>query len=337
MNEALQPGAAMRRIGRTLLLIAALAATLMDLQGARAGDAWPTRPVTIVVPYPAGGVVDVRVRELTAGLEKELGQQVIVDNRPGAMGTIGGDRVAKAKPDGYTILAGTISDQAIVPAFGIKAPFDVERDLMPITPYVHGNSILVVPTSLGVKSVAELAALIRQKPGVLNYGTAGKGTFAHFLGRLFLRATGGDAVDVAYKGGSVMLPDLVSGRLQFQFEFVPTSMAFIESGRLRALMTTASKRVPVLPDVPTAREVGLADLEIMTWGGFFAPAGTPRPVIDRLSAAISKSLESAEIRQRWEAAGAEPTWSSPEEFTAFRKAERAKWERIANATGIRAE
>ena len=208
---------------------------------------------------------------------------------------------------------------------------------MPITPYVHGNSILLVPASLGVKTVAELAALIRQKPGALNYGTAGKGTVPHFLGRLFLRATGGDAVDVAYKGGSTWLPDLVSGRLQFQFDFVPTSMPFIEGGRLQALMTTAPKRVPVLPNVPTAREVGLADLEVMTWAGFFAPAGTPRSVIDRLSTVLAKAIASAEIRKRWEAAGAEPTWSSPEEFAVFCKSERAKWERIASTLGLKAE
>lgn len=282
--------------------------------------------------------MDVRVRELTASLEKDLGQRVIVDNRPGAMGMIGADRVAKAKADGYTLLVGTISDLAIVPAFGIKPPFDIDKDLAPITSYVHGSSILVVPVTLGPTSVPELVALLRQKPRELNYGTAGKGSFPHFLGRLFLRAAGGiEAADVPYKGASASLPDLVSGRLQFQFDFVPTSLSFIESGKLVALMTTAPQRVPVLPNVPTAREAGMPSLEVMTWGGFFAPAGTPRAIIDRLNAVIGKAVDAPDIRARWRAAGAEAFATTPEAFAAFWRAERVKWQRIADETGIKSD
>lgn len=309
---------------------------LVLVSAATAAD-FPSRPVTVVVPYPAGGVVDVRVRELGPLIEKDLGQQVIIDNRPGAMGMIGADRVAKAKADGYTILVGSVSDLAIVPAFGAKLPFDIDRDLTPVTSYVHGNSILVVPTSLGVGAMTELAARIKAKPGELNYGTAGKGSLPHFLARLFLKSIDGEAADVSYKGASAALPDLIGGRLQFQFDFVPTSLSFIESGKLRVLLTTAPQRIPVLPNIPTARESGLPDLEIMTWAGFFLPAGAPRSIIDRWNQAIRKAVSDPVVRARWEAAGAEAVASTPEEFAAFWKVDRARWQRIVGATGIKAD
>lgn len=309
-------------------LVLASAATAAD---------FPSRPVTVVVPYPAGGVVDVRVRELGPLIEKDLGQQVIIDNRPGAMGMIGADRVAKAKADGYTILVGSVSDLAIVPAYGAKLPFDMDRDLVPISTYVHGNLLLVVPASIEIRTLPELVARIRAKPGEYNYGTAGHGSITHFVGRLLLKSTGGDATDVTYKGASAALPDLVSGRLQFQFDFVPTSRSLIEAGKLRALITTAPRRVPVLPGVPTAREAGLPELEITTWAGFFLPAGVPRSVIDRWNQAIRKAVSDPDIRARWEAAGAEAVATTPEEFASFWKADRARWQRIADATGIKAD
>jgi tripartite-type tricarboxylate transporter receptor subunit TctC len=329
-EEAMNVGRPTRRTRAVAILALAVAFT------AKAAD-FPSRPVTVVVPYPAGGVVDVRVRELGPLLEKEMGQQVTIDNRPGAMGMIGADRVAKAKADGYTILAGSVSDLAIVPAYGVKLPFDVDQDLTPVTSYVHGNSILVVPTSLGVGNVTELVSRIRAGSGELNYGTAGKGSLPHFLGRLLLKAVGGEAVDVSYKGASAALPDLVSGRLQFQFDFVPTSLALVEAGKLRVLLTTAPARVPVLPNIPTAREAGLPELEIMTWAGFFLPVGAPRPVIDRWNQAIRNAVSDPDVRARWDAAGAEAVATTPEEFAAFWKADRRRWQRIAEATGIKAE
>ena len=322
---------------RCLGVLMAAAAMACAPSGAGAGDAYPTRPVTIVVPYPAGGIVDVRVREVAADLEKRLAQQVLVENRPGAMGLLGADRVAQSKPDGYTILAGSISDLAIAPALGVRIPFDIDKDLAPITQFVQGEAILVVPASVGVESVADLLRLIRQKPGELNYPTAGQGTLLHFLGRVFVKAAGAEAVDVPYKGGSMYMPDLVSGRLQFAFDFVPTSLPFIEGGRLRALLTTGARRIPILPQVPTAREAGLPELEIATWAGFFAPAGTPRPAIDRLNAAFAEVLSQPALRARWQAQGAEPRPSSPEDFLAHWRAERVRWKRVADATGIKLE
>ena len=322
---------------RCLGLLMAVAAMACAPSSAGAEDAYPTRPVTIVVPYPAGGVVDVRVREVAADLEKRLAQQVLVENRPGAMGLIGADRVAKSKPDGYTIFAGSVSDLAVAPAVGVKMPFDIDKDLTPITQYVQGEALLVVPASMGVESVADLQKLIRKKPGELTYPTVGQGSLLHFLGRVFVKATGAEAVDVPYKGGSSFLPDLVSGRLQFAFDFVPTSLPFIEGGRLRALLTTGARRIPVLPQVPTAREAGLPELEIATWAGFFAPAGTPRPVIDRLNVAFAEVLSQPALRARWQAQGAEPRPSSPEDFLAYWRAERARWKRWADAAGIKLE
>lgn len=312
-------------------------ASMCAMASSWAGDAYPTHSVTIVVPYLAGGIVDTRVRELAADLEKRIGQQVLVDNRPGAMGLIGADRVAKAKPDGYTILAGSVSDLAAVPALGVKVPFDIDKDLTPITQYVQGSSLLVVPTSLNVQSVAELLARIRQKPGELTYGTVGPGSLHHFLGRALVKEAGAEAVDVAYKGAAAYLPDLVSGRLQFTFDFVATSLPFIESGKLRGLLTTGTRRIPALPQVPTAREAGLPELEVVTWAGFFAPAGTPRPVIDRLNAAFAEVLSQPAIRARWQAQGAEAVSSSPEDLLVHWKAEKARWKRLADATGIKLE
>lgn len=323
--------------GRLSCCSCAVATFALVVAAVAAAADFPARPVTVVVPYPAGGIVDVRVRELGLLIEKDLGQQVIIDNRPGAMGMIGADRVAKAKADGYTILAGSVSELAIVPAYGVKLPFDMDRDLEPITTYVHGNLLLVVPAGLEIRTLPELVARIRAKPGEANYGTAGHGSITHFVGRLFLQGTGGVATDVTYKGASAALPDLVGGRLQFQFDFVPTSRPLIEAGKLRALITTANRRVPVLPGVPTAREAGLPELEIMTWAGFFLPAGAPRPVIDRWNQAIRKAVSDPDIRARWEAAGAEAVATTPEEFASFWKAERARWQRIADATGIKAD
>lgn len=316
---------------------AAIAVACVIAGAAAAADTYPTRLVTIVVPYPAGGVVDVRVREVAVDLEKRLGQQVLVENRPGAMGLLGADRVAKSKPDGYTILAGSISDLAVVPALGVKMPFDIDKDLTPITQMVQGEAILVVPASMDVESVADLQKLIRQKPGELTYPTVGQGSLLHFLGRLFVKVAGAEAVDVPYKGGSSFLPDLVSGRLQFAFDFVPTSRPFLEGGKLRALLTTGARRIPILPQVPTAREAGLPELEIATWAGFFAPGGTPRPVIDWLNAAFADVLSQPALRTRWQAQGAEPRPSSPEDFLAHWRSERAKWKRLSETTGIKLE
>lgn len=322
-------------IGRRLRWFAV--AAMMACEAASAAEAFPIRPVTIVVPYPAGGVVDVRVREVAADLEKRLGQQVLVDNRPGAMGLLGADRVAKSKPDGYTIFAGSVSDLAVVPALGVKVPFDIDKDLVPITPYIQGGSLLVVPAGLGVQSPTELLNLIREKPGELNYATVGQGSLLHFLGRALVREAGAEAVPVAYKGAAAYLPDLVSGRLQFAFDFVATSLPFIESGKLRPLLTTGARKIPALPQVPTAREAGLPELEIVTWAGFFAPSGTSRPVIDRLNAAFGEVLSQPALRSRWQAQGSEPVHSSPDDFLAFWNAERVKWKRLSDTTGIKLE
>jgi tripartite-type tricarboxylate transporter receptor subunit TctC len=245
--------------------------------------------------------------------------------------------VARSKPDGYTIVSGSVSDLAIVPAYGVKLPFDPLRDLEPITTWVHGNMILVSPASLGVKSAQDLVAVAKAKPGQLSYGTAGPGSLTHFAGELFEKLTGTDLLDIQYKGASQALPDLIAGRTQMQFDFPPTSLPFIKDGRLVPLLTTARRRIPLLPDVPTAREAGYPELEIITWSGYLAPAGTPRSVVDRLHDVFAKALSTPEVTRSFQSMGAEPVSSTPEEFAALIRAEQVRWQQIARKTGIRAE
>lgn len=316
-------------IASTLLLCA--------IASAADGDTYPLRSVTLVVPYPAGGIVDVRAREMAEIASRLTGQRFIVDNRPGATGTIGAAYAAKAKPDGYTVLVGSISELAVLPAFGRELPFDAERDLVPVSQYTRGLMLLVAHPNLGVGSVQDLVALARKRPSPLLYGTAGAGAVTDFPAQLMRVHYGAQVERVGYKSGSQALLDLIPGRLHFGFDFVATSIEHVRAGRLKPLMVTSRKRVPLLPDVPTAREAGYPELEIQTWGGFFVPRGTPPGVVRQLNALLQKVMEQPELQKSFAMAGSEVSGGPPEEFARFYADERRRWVEIVKKTGVTQE
>lgn len=317
------------------VLVALLLLLLAPL--ASAADAYPSKPVTIVIPYPAGSIVDVRVRQIADVATRQSGHRFIIENRPGAMGTLGAAHAARARPDGYTILSGSSSELNVVPAYGMSLGFDPEKDLSPITQWVRGSMLLVVPNSLGVDHVQELLALGRKRSEPLMFGSAGPGAITYFASKLLERHAGVQFVDVAYKSASQALLDLIPGRIQFQFDFAQTSLPHINAGKLKALMITAAKRAALLPDVPTAVEAGLPDLEIPTMTGFFAPRGTPDPIIRTLHRILAAAITSPEIEKVFAETGADAIGNTPEEFAAAMSADRARWTRIVRLTGIRAQ
>ncbi len=322
---------------RLLWHILALLALALHLVPGRADDAYPSNPIIIVVPYPAGSVVDVRVRQIADIATRQSSWRFVVENRPGAMGTIGAGYASRAKPDGYTILSGSSSELNVVPAYGMKLDFDPQQGLVPITQWVRGSMLLVVPSSLGVNTMQELLARGRQQPEPLMFGSAGPGAITFFASKLFEKKAGLKFVDVTYKSASQSLLDLIPARIQFQFDFVTTSLPHIKAGKLKPLMVTSPKRVPLLPDVPTANEVGFPDLEIATMSGFFAPHGTPEPIVRKLHRALVAAITSPELEKAFAEAGADAIGNTPEEFAAAMAADRKRWDEIVRLTGIHAE
>jgi tripartite-type tricarboxylate transporter receptor subunit TctC len=302
-----------------------------------AADDYPSKPITIVIPYPAGGIVDVRVRQIADVATRQSAYRFIIENRPGAMGTLGAAHAARAKPDGYTILSGSTSELNVVPAYGMKLDIDPEKDLAAITQWVRGSMLLVAPTSLGVNDMKDLVALGRKRSEPLMFGSAGPGAITFFASKLLEKQSGLTFVDVSYKSASQALLDLIPGRIQFQFDFVPTSLPHIKAGKLKALMVTSAKRVPLLPEVPTATEAGFPDLEIPTMTGFFAPRGTPDPIIRKLHRILAAAITSPEIEKAFADAGADAIGNSPEEFAAAMAADRQRWIQIVRVSGVRAE
>lgn len=326
----------MNPIRRRLLLTAAGAPLAGALARASAQD-FPSKPITIVVPYPAGGIVDVVNRQIADAAGRLTGHRFVIDNRPGGIGLIGADYVARARPDGYTILSGSSSELIVVPAFGVKPPFDPETDLLPITQWVRGNMILVVPSTLGVSTLAQLVDLAKQRKEPLIFGSAGPGAITYFATRLLEKSAGIELQEANYKSASQALMDLLPGRIHLQFDFVATSIAHIRAGQLKALMTTHPRRIPVLPEVPAARELGYPELEIATMSGYLAPKGTPREIVNALNRILVAAIKSPEIERTFRERGAEAIGNSPEEFSAALTADRARWAEIVRQTGIRAQ
>jgi tripartite-type tricarboxylate transporter receptor subunit TctC len=276
-------------------------------------QAYPVKPIRMVVPFAAGGVVDATARLLTPKMSELLTQPVIIDNRPGAGGNIAADLVAKSAPDGYTILI-TTHGHAISPGLYKKLPFDAAQDFAPITQIASSFLVLVSTPRLSVGSVKELVTLAKAKPGRLNFGSTGLGAPPHLVGELFKQSTGIDVVHVPYKGDAPMYQALLAGEVDFAFGPLGNAIAHIRSGKLRALGMTGSRRSPVIPEVPTMGEAGVPELELTGWLGLFAPAGTPRPVIERLRAAMVSTISTAEVRERFPALGYEPVGSTPDDF-----------------------
>jgi tripartite-type tricarboxylate transporter receptor subunit TctC len=295
---------------------------------------YPNRAVRVIVPSSPGGGTDILTRILTPGFSERLGQQVIVDNRPGAGSIIGNDIVAQSSPDGYTLLMG-ISTLAILPSMHKKLPYDAFRDLAPITLTVSAPNILVVHPSLPVKSVKELIAFARKHPGELNFGSAGLGTNPHLSMELFLSMAKLKMVHIGYKGSAPAMVDLLAGQVTTMMSTMLSGLPHVRSGRLRGLGVTGSARVSVLPDLPTIAEAGLPGYEAVQWYGLFAPAKTPSAIIAKLHGAMVAVLRTPAIKEKFAGDGADLGGNSPEEFSRFLHRETDKWTKVVRASGIK--
>jgi tripartite-type tricarboxylate transporter receptor subunit TctC len=302
--------------------------------GALEAQPFPARPVKIVVGFPPGGTSDILARTIASRLSDPLGQPVVVENRTGAGGNIGAESVARSAPDGYTLLMGTTS-QAISQSLYKKLNYDLLKDFAPVTQAVNYSNLLVVHPSVGAKSVAELLALARAKPGVLNYGTAGNGTPPHMTGELFKSYTGVNIQHVPYKGGAPAIVDLVAGQIPVMFDNVPPLLPHVRSGRIRALANTSLTRLSVLPDVPTLDESGLKGFDAVGWNGLLAPAGTPREIVARLHTEVARILRAPEVRDQLTSQGADIVANSPDEFSAWIRNEVTKWAGVVRASGAK--
>jgi tripartite-type tricarboxylate transporter receptor subunit TctC len=313
------------------LLFMTLALALAALP-AKAAD-YPDRPVKIIVPFGAGGPTDVFARAIAEELRKSLNQTFVLENRPGAGTTIGTELVAKAAPDGYTLLmvSGT---QTVNETLIAHRQYHLMQDLVAVAPLIEADLVMVVHPSVPAKTLPEFLALARQKPGTINFGSSGIGSNYHMAAELLKSLSGIDIVHVPYKGSTGMRTDILSGQIQMLFDSIPTMSAFIKDGKVRALGTSGTARSPILPDVPTIAEAGVPGFHATLWVGFMAPAGTPKPTIDKLNREIGKILARPDIKASWEKLGATPLIMSADEFDKFMRSEVAKWGKIITANHI---
>jgi tripartite-type tricarboxylate transporter receptor subunit TctC len=321
---------------RALLATAATAAVAPWLSpgAALAQAGWPSRPLRIMVGANAGGGTDIIARLLAEKLSAALGQQVVVENRPGASNTIAADLTAKAPADGYTLLAATNTGQAIAPHL-IKLAFDPIRDIAPIALIVNVPNVLVVTPNLPAKNVAELVALARSRPGEIKYASSGVGSTQHIAGEAFAAATGTKLVHVPYKGSSQAHVDLIAGQVETMFDTTSSAMQQIRAGKLRPLAVTTAKRSPELPEVPTLAEAGVAGAEMGTWYGLFVTGGTPMPIVERLTAEVGKVLQMPDVQARLRGLGGEPGTLTREQFAAMNRAEYDRFGKLIRDAGIR--
>ena len=317
----------MVRLVRWGILLLACAAN-----GANA-QTYPGKPVRIVVGFPAGGSVDIVARLLGQKLGESMGQQFIVDNRAGAAGNIAAEHVAKAPPDGYTLLLSSASALASSVSVFKQIPFNPQRDFAPVILVVHQPNVLVLHPALPARTVKEFIALAKANPGKLNYASSGSGGSQHLLAEMFIMMTGVDIVQVPYKGGAPAMTDLLSGQVELMFQTVPTVIDFIKSGRLRALAVTSPRRAEMLPNVPTMQESGLKGFDFRGWMALVAPAATPRDVIAKLNAESQKALD-GDLRKRFGDIGLEIGGGSPEQFAQFMRDEIDKYAKLVKASGM---
>src|SRR5882724_3065781 len=323
----------MTRIALTVLALIATSAPAL----AQADANYPDRPVRIVVPFPAGSSTDLASRVIAQKFSVKLGQQFIIENRPGASGNLGADVVAKSTPDGYTMGLITASTHGVTPALGIKLPYDTINDFKPVSMIGAAPYVLVLYTGVPAKSVAELVALAKSKPGKLNYGSAGLASLAHLAAALFANDAGIELTHVPYKSSAQSSIDIITGRLDMQFATVGPTLENIRDGKLRALATTGARRVSSLPDVPTMMEAGVKDYDVALWLAYVTPAGTPDAIIGKLNRAMNEILKEPDIVENLQKQGFEPDPGSPQDLTARIAAETAKWRALVAKTGIKPE
>ena len=317
------------------LLAAALAATALAVTTVQAADNFPSHPVQMIIPFAAGGPTDIVGRIMSAKMGEILGQTFVVEDRAGAGGNIGAEFVAKGTPDGYTLLFATVSTNAINPGLYKHMPYDAVKDFTPVARVGVTPTLLLVNPSMGVTDLKSLIALLKANPNKYNYGSSGVGSILHLCGEEFKAMAGGlDITHVPYKGSAPMDTDLMGGQIAMAFDATPTALPLAKSGKLRALGAGMAKRVAAMPDLPTLQEQGLPGFECYTWNVLLAPAGTPKPIVDKLNAAINKSLADPAVSSALEKAGIDPTpGSTPETAADFVKAELAKWAPIIKASG----
>ncbi len=321
---------------KRLKLLAACACMVLSAPGVHA-QTWPTKPIRFISPFAPGGGADITSRVIAQKLHDALGQPVLVDNRGGAGGMIGVDLGAKAPPDGYTLVLGTIGPIAINPSLYAKMPYDPIKDLVPVTLAADALNVLVVHPALPVKNVKELIALGKARPNELNFASSGPGATDHLAGELFNMLTGTKMVHVPYKGGAPAMLDLMSGNVQIIFSTVSTAIGQIKGGKIRALGMTGIKRFVLMPELPTIAEAGVPQFAVNNWYGVFVPAGTPKEIVARLNTEIVKVLNLPDAKQRLLESGIEATPSTPEQFATYIQAETKKWAKVVKDANIKVE
>jgi len=317
-------------MNRLLVLVWAL----VLLPFCAAAQPFPTKPVRIVCPFPPGGGVDITARAIAHELSALLGQPVVVDNRPGAGGNVAAGEVARATPDGHTLLLTLNALHAISPHLYAKLPFDAMQDFSFITPLVAFNNVLVVSPGSPAKSVQELIAAAKRAPGKLTFASSGNGTNIHLVGELFKSMAGIDIVHVPYKGSAPALTDLMGGAVAMMFDTIPSAVSHVKSGKLRALGVTGGKRSPLFPEVPTLAEAGLPGFEVLSWYGLIGPAGMPQEVVRRLNAEAIKGATSTQFRGRMEPLGFDIVTATPEKMVQMLRADSARWAGVIKAAGV---
>lgn len=317
---------------RSILLGAASA----GLAAPAVAQGFPSRPVRLVVPYSAGGGADTTARLIAPKLQEALGQTVVIDNKPGAGGTIGDDFVAKSAPDGHTLLIGAFA-HAVNPSLMARMPFRTPDDFAPVSLLVTVPELLVVTPSFAAKTVADLVAMAKAEPGKLSYGSSGNGSAQHLAAELFKMRTGTDIQHVPYKGGALAVADVAAGHVPFYFGNMSAALPQVRAGRVRALAVTSPQRSPAAPEIPTMAESGVTGCEISEWNALLAPAGTPPSAIDRLNADLVRILRQDDIKAKFADLGAQTIGSTPAELAAFLRGEQAKWAEVVRAAGIKIE
>jgi tripartite-type tricarboxylate transporter receptor subunit TctC len=309
----------------------------LALAGYAAAQGYPNKPIHIVAPSTPGDAPDVIARLLADKLSTALGTQVIVDNKPGAGGVVGSEFVAKAAPDGYTVIMGNAGSHGINAAVYTKLPYDIQRDFAPVSQIAVAPNIFVINPEIPAKTIQEFVAYAKARPGKLAYASGGNGSSSHMSMELFKSMTGVDLIHVPYKGSSPALTDVVAGQDAIMSVNMPPAVPLVKAGKLRALAVTTSTRSPLMPEVPTVAESGLPGYETVAWFGVLAPAGTPRDVVDKLSVEIAKIARLPEMRERLTSLGAEPVGSTPEQFAAIIARDIAKWTALSKSVGIKVD